>query len=262
MCGVKVALNLSNAVSSSSRNGVPGERFEQRAAEIQRAQLGQRQARGQSLECLAVDHPARPAIVVRTIVVERKAGFFERLKIAADRPRRDVALRGQFVDRHAAVARAFDLAKDRPLADHFSISRHWGIVRVQVGRLTDGSVRLKPIAMIALRSVRAASPLVTSLFLFVAALVGGALNAVAGGGSFIGVPALLSAGIAPVAANATTTLAMWPGSLSSAVAYRREIVRARHWLVTLGVASLVGGLMGGWLLIRTPDQRFLRCCRG
>ena len=97
----------------------------------------------------------------------------------------------------------------------------------------------------------------TSLFLFGAALLGGALNAVAGGGSFIGVPALLSAGIAPVAANATTTLAMWPGSLSSAVAYRREIVHARHWLVTLGAASLIGGLVGGWLLIRTPDQRFL-----
>jgi uncharacterized membrane protein YfcA len=100
--------------------------------------------------------------------------------------------------------------------------------------------------------------LLTTLFLFAAALVGGALNAVAGGGSFIGVPALLSIGIAPVAANATTTLAMWPGSLSSAVAYRREIVRARHWLITLGAASLVGGLVGGWLLIRTPDQRFLR----
>ena len=100
--------------------------------------------------------------------------------------------------------------------------------------------------------------MLTTLFLFAAALVGGALNAVAGGGSFIGVPALLSIGIAPVAANATTTLAMWPGSLSSAVAYRREIVRARHWLITLGVASLIGGLVGGWLLIRTPDQRFLR----
>jgi len=98
---------------------------------------------------------------------------------------------------------------------------------------------------------------VTSLFLFGAALLGGALNSVAGGGSFIGVPALLSAGIAPVAANATTTLAMWPGSLSSAIAYRQEIARARHWLTTLGAASLIGGLVGGWLLIRTPDQRFL-----
>src|SRR5215510_1921778 len=97
----------------------------------------------------------------------------------------------------------------------------------------------------------------TNLFLFIAALVGGALNSVAGGGSFIGVPALLLAGIAPVAANATTTLAMWPGSLSSAIAYRQEITRARHWLATLGAASLIGGLVGGWLLIRTPNERFL-----
>jgi hypothetical protein len=51
---------------------------------------------------------------------------------------------------------------------------------------------------------------------------------------------------------------MWPGSLSSALAYRREIGRARHWLLTLGAASLAGGLLGGWLLIRTSDQRFLQ----
>jgi hypothetical protein len=99
---------------------------------------------------------------------------------------------------------------------------------------------------------------VTGLYLFVVALFGGALNSVAGGGSFIGLPALLSVGVAPVAANATTTLAMWPGSLSSAIAYRQEIARARHWLMTLGVASMAGGLVGGWLLIRTSDQRFLQ----
>src|SRR5258708_1146048 len=51
---------------------------------------------------------------------------------------------------------------------------------------------------------------------------------------------------------------MWPGSLASAFAYRREIGRVRHWLVPLGAASLVGGLLGGWLLVRTTDQRFLR----
>jgi uncharacterized membrane protein YfcA len=99
---------------------------------------------------------------------------------------------------------------------------------------------------------------VTGLYLFVVALFGGALNSVAGGGSFIGVPALLSVGVPAVAANATTTLAMWPGSLSSTIAYRQEIARARHWLMTLGAASLAGGLVGGWLLIRTSDQRFLQ----
>jgi uncharacterized membrane protein YfcA len=99
---------------------------------------------------------------------------------------------------------------------------------------------------------------VTGLYLFVVALFGGALNSVAGGGSFIGVPALLSVGVPAVAANATTTLAMWPGSLSSTIAYRQEIAGARHWLMTLGAASMAGGLVGGWLLIRTSDQRFLQ----
>jgi uncharacterized protein len=94
--------------------------------------------------------------------------------------------------------------------------------------------------------------------LFVAALVGGALNAVAGGGSFIALPALLSAGVPPVAANATTTLALWPASISSALAYRREVAANRGWLVRLGAASVIGGLLGGWLLIHTSDQRFLR----
>ena len=97
-----------------------------------------------------------------------------------------------------------------------------------------------------------------SFLLFIAGLVGGALNAVAGGGSFIALPALLAAGVAPVAANATTTLALWPGSLSSAIAYRGDIAAARQSLLELGIVSLIGGLLGGWLLIRTSDQRFLR----
>ena len=98
----------------------------------------------------------------------------------------------------------------------------------------------------------------TLAFLFVVAVLGGALNSVAGGGSFIALPALIYAGVTPVAANATTTLALWPGSLASAIAYRREISAVRPWLVSLGVVSLAGGLLGGWLLMRTSDVRFLR----
>jgi uncharacterized membrane protein YfcA len=97
-----------------------------------------------------------------------------------------------------------------------------------------------------------------SLFLFFAAFVGGALNAVAGGGSFIALPALLYAGVPPVAANATTTFALWPGSLSSAVAYRREIKSLERWLATLGGVSVAGGLLGGMLLVRTSDAGFMR----
>jgi hypothetical protein len=98
-----------------------------------------------------------------------------------------------------------------------------------------------------------------SLFLFLAALVGGALNSVAGGGSFIALPALLYAGVAPVAANATTTLAMWPGSIASAWAYRRELARvSRGVLIAFGLTSLVGGFLGARLLLGTSDEGFLR----
>jgi uncharacterized membrane protein YfcA len=97
-----------------------------------------------------------------------------------------------------------------------------------------------------------------SIFLFMAALVGGALNAVAGGGSFIALPALLYAGVPPVSANATTTLALWPASVSSALAYRREIVTRGKRLVLLGAASVMGGLLGGLLLLRTSDSSFMR----
>jgi uncharacterized membrane protein YfcA len=93
--------------------------------------------------------------------------------------------------------------------------------------------------------------------LFIIAFAGGALNAVAGGGSFLTLPTLLYAGIPPIAANATSTFAMWPASLASAVAYRREIVRARPWMLTLGTVSLAGGLFGGLLLVRTSNESFI-----
>ena len=100
--------------------------------------------------------------------------------------------------------------------------------------------------------------MVTSLFLFLVAVLGGALNSVAGGGSFLTLPSLIYAGITPVAANATSTLAMWPGSLSSAFAYRREITTTTTPLAVLGGVSLIGGLLGAALLVRTSDTSFLR----
>jgi len=100
---------------------------------------------------------------------------------------------------------------------------------------------------------------VTAVLLFVAAAVGGAINSVAGGGSFVAFPALLFAGVPPVPANATNTIALWPGSLASVVAYRHalgaEDVRSR--LVPLGAASLTGGLLGSVLLLRTSNQTFV-----
>jgi len=97
-----------------------------------------------------------------------------------------------------------------------------------------------------------------SILLFVAAAIGGALNAVAGGGSFLTLPALIVAGVPAVVANATSTLALWPASVSSTLAYRRELRSSRQWLVVLGVTSIVGGLAGALLLVRTSNDAFLR----
>jgi uncharacterized membrane protein YfcA len=96
------------------------------------------------------------------------------------------------------------------------------------------------------------------LLLFFAAAIGGALNAVAGGGSFLTLPALIVAGVSPVTANATSTLALWPASVSSTFAYRGDIQTSRRWMTVLGITSLAGGLAGALLLVRTSDSSFLR----
>jgi uncharacterized membrane protein YfcA len=70
-------------------------------------------------------------------------------------------------------------------------------------------------------------------------------------------PALLFAGVPPVPANATNTVALWPGTLASAFAYRRELGGVRRELVPLGVAGLAGGIAGSLLLLRTSDHTFV-----
>jgi len=99
--------------------------------------------------------------------------------------------------------------------------------------------------------------LATGVVLFFAAALGGAINSVAGGGSFVSFPALLFAGVAPVPANATSTVALWPGSAASVLAYRRELRDVRRELVPMGLASLAGGLAGSLLLLRTSDSTFV-----
>lgn len=97
-----------------------------------------------------------------------------------------------------------------------------------------------------------------AIFLFAAGVLGGALNAVAGGGSFIAFPALLFTGVAPVAANATNTLALWLGVTASGGAYRKHLNISRRVMVPLIATSIAGGLAGAVLLIKTPPQTFLR----
>ncbi|HTV56239.1 MAG TPA: sulfite exporter TauE/SafE family protein [Terriglobia bacterium] len=96
------------------------------------------------------------------------------------------------------------------------------------------------------------------ILLFPAAVVAGAINSVAGGGSFFTFPALLFTGVPAIPANATSTVAVWPGSLASATAYRRRLPWRASVLVPLLVASVAGGLSGAGLLLHTPQETFLR----
>jgi uncharacterized protein len=90
----------------------------------------------------------------------------------------------------------------------------------------------------------------------VAAFCAGAMNAVAGGGTFFSFPALLAAGVPPVVANASNSVALWPASLSGAWAYRNELARYKRYLVPMGIASFIGGIGGGLLLLSTKDATF------
>lgn len=90
----------------------------------------------------------------------------------------------------------------------------------------------------------------------IAAFFAGAMNAIAGGGTFLSFPALLAVGVPPVAANASNAVALWPASLSSAYAFRRELKHHRASLVGLSVAALLGGVIGGVLLLSTSDNTF------
>jgi len=97
-----------------------------------------------------------------------------------------------------------------------------------------------------------------AIFLFFAGALGGAINAVAGGGSFVAFPALLFTGVAPIPANATNTLALWVGVTASGGAYRNRLSISRRVMIPLIVTSMLGGLAGALLLIRTPGQTFLK----
>jgi uncharacterized membrane protein YfcA len=97
----------------------------------------------------------------------------------------------------------------------------------------------------------------TAIFLFFAGALGGAINAVAGGGSFISFPALLFTGVPAIPANATNTLALWVGTTASGGAYREKLNITRRVMIPLVITSVIGGLAGAFLLIKTPAQTFL-----
>jgi uncharacterized protein len=97
-----------------------------------------------------------------------------------------------------------------------------------------------------------------AIFLLFAGVIAGALNALAGGGSFISFPALLFVRIPAVEANASNTVALWPGLAASALAYLRRLNAPLRVLLPLLATSLAGGWIGALLLLKTPQHTFLR----
>ena len=93
------------------------------------------------------------------------------------------------------------------------------------------------------------------IFLPAAALAAGAVNAVAGGGTLLTFPSLLAV-MSPVSANATSTFALFPGSLASGLGYRKELALCRPHLIRLLPPSLLGGLIGSLLVTRLPERVF------
>lgn len=92
--------------------------------------------------------------------------------------------------------------------------------------------------------------------LFLAGFIGGMLNSIAGGGTFITFPALLFVGVPPVSANATNTFASCSGYISGAYAFRSELWAHRGELLKFILVGVFGGIIGAWLLLQTPEALF------
>ncbi len=91
-----------------------------------------------------------------------------------------------------------------------------------------------------------------------AGALAGVMNAIAGGGTIVTFPSLILAGLSSIVANATSTVALLPGALSSLAGYRKRIPTVVRWLRLFAPVSLVGGLIGGILLVQTPSSMFDR----
>jgi len=96
-----------------------------------------------------------------------------------------------------------------------------------------------------------------AMLLFVAAVLAGAMNSVAGGGSFFSFPALIFTGVLPIPANATNTVAVWPGSVASVFSYWNRLPKSARVMVPLITISIIGGVVGAVVLLHTPQATFM-----
>ena len=99
------------------------------------------------------------------------------------------------------------------------------------------------------------APHIRYLWLVTASFIAGVMNAMAGGGSFISFPAMLGMGVPPVQANATNTVALWPGQLTSLATLRGDV--RRDILPTVLATCVVGGVTGAEVLLHTRQRTFL-----
>jgi uncharacterized membrane protein YfcA len=96
------------------------------------------------------------------------------------------------------------------------------------------------------------------LIIFWTAFAAGAINAIAGGGTLLTFPVLLWLGLDAKVANATSTVALWPGLFGGLYGYRKQLENSSTILIRLGLTSIIGGAVGAWLLIGTPSPLFAR----
>ena len=92
--------------------------------------------------------------------------------------------------------------------------------------------------------------------LAVASFFSGAVNAVAGGGTLIAFPALIAFGFDPKVANVTSKVAIWPGTVGGALAYRGELKQRRRRIILLTIPAIIGALAGSVLLLMSSEQLF------
>lgn len=95
-----------------------------------------------------------------------------------------------------------------------------------------------------------------AIFLFFAAVIAGLLNSIAGGGSFVSFPALMFTGVPGIQANATNTVAVWPGLAATVSTYLKRLHVPARMMVPLLITSVTGGFAGALLLIETPQRTF------
>lgn len=94
-------------------------------------------------------------------------------------------------------------------------------------------------------------------WLVIASFLAGVLNAMAGGGSFLSFPALLGVGVLPIQANATNTVALWPGQFTSIAAYWTDLKANLSLVPPVCSAALFGGVSGAIVLLRTGQATFM-----